>query len=234
MGYVSSDEKKSLATNLTLFSLSNLACLRELGSLDGIEVNNKDKSSRAEWREKHRLGKIISEISVGKRSNFWIGVFVFFVFAFCFVFLSAVVLGASDGDAKQIKFASKDDFAYPGSDGVNYASCSMTKNIQSPDGMENSLADFTFLSTMAYLDDESASSALSSWFETSVTNRNDTVDQFKTTYQEGSGKSAVTYKLFEFSEHSLRIVAIRGTSNAWDALADAQLWSSAALAQYVR
>lgn len=30
------------------------------------------------------------------------------------------------------------------------------------------------------------------------------------------------------------IVAIRGTSNGWDALTDAQLWSAAALAQYVR
>ncbi len=211
-----------------------LACLRELGSLDGIEVNNKDKSAQAEWREKHRLGKILSEISVGKRSNFWVGVFIFFVFIFCVIFLAAVVLGTDEGSSDAIKFASKDDFLYTGSSGVNYASCSMTKNIQSPDGTENSLVDFTFLTTLAYLEDEAASDALSSWFDTDAANLHETVKDFSTTYQEQNGISSVSYKLFEFSENNLMIVAIRGTSNAWDALADAQLWSSAILVQGIR
>lgn len=205
-----------------------------MGSLDGIEVNNKDQTARAEWREKHRLGKIISEISIGKRSSFWIGVFFFFVFAFCLVFLSAVVLGADQGASEAVKFASKDEFQYVGSDGVNYASCSMTKNIKSPDGIENSLADFSFLANIAYLDDESAQNALSSWFETNSTNRADKVDSFREEYRKSFGESVVSYKLFEFPENDLEIVAVRGTSNAWDALSDAQLWSAATLSQYMR
>ncbi len=197
-------------------------------------MNNKDQTARAEWREKHRLGKIISEISVGRRSNFWIRVFIFFVLTFCFIFTSAVILGADEGAALPVFFASKDDFKYEGSGGVDYASCSMTKNIKSPDGIENSLADFTFLSTIAYLEDEAAQDALSDWFESTSLNNATRVDTFREEYLKENPESAVSYKLFEFPDNDLKVVAIRGTSNAWDALSDAQLWSSAALAQYVR
>ncbi len=210
------------------------AVLQELGSLDGIEINNVETDGLSEWREKHRLSKILTEISVGKRTKFWTGVFLFFIWAFCGVFLAAVTLGADNGAAEPVTFLPKDLFYYEGSKALNYASCSLGHNILSPDGMFNSLADFTFLGNIAYLDDNHASDALSNWFDVSAENLSADVEEFKTSYQEKNGASSVLYKLFTFPDSDLNIVSVRGTSNAWDALTDAQLWSSAALAQYVR
>jgi hypothetical protein len=212
------------------------ACLRELGSMDGIENNNKDKDgSLGEWREKHRLGRILSEISVGKRSNFWVGVFLVFVLAFCGIFIAAIALGSDNGVTKTMKFADRDEFLYEGSGSLNYASCSLGHNIQSPDGLDNSLADFAFLSNVAYLDDNAANIAIDEWFSSdSVENLSQDVTDFSTKYQAEFGQSPVKYKLFDFPDTKLKIVAIRGTSNPWDALTDAQLWSSAALSQYIR
>ena len=212
------------------------ACLRELGSLDGMELNNKETDGTSEWREKNRFGKIIGGVSVGKGSRFWIWVFVFFTFAFCVVLVSAFALGSNDGATEMFEFASRDEFIYEGSKSLDYASCAIGRNIKTPDNSGNSLADFAFLSTLAYNNDDSASSGLSSWFgdSVSVDNLGTKVSEFKETYQEENGSSAVLYKLFDFPDQNLKIVAVRGTSNAWDALSDAQLWSSAALSQYVR
>ncbi len=60
------------------------------------------------------------------------------------------------------------------------------------------------------------------------------MDAFKADYEAENGESSVTYKFVGFPTQNLGVVAIRGTSNSWDALTDAQLWSSAALSQYIR
>lgn len=210
------------------------ACLQELGSLDGMELNNETPDARAEWREKHRLGKIVTEISVGKRSRFWQGFFIMTVCIFCAIFVSAMVLGADAGISDPVAFAGKHDFVYEGSQSLNYASCSLTESIKSPDGQKNSMVDFAFLSTIAYMDDESSLAAAREWFEADVNNLVTTVSDFKTDYQEKTGSSSVMYKLFEFPANDLKIVAVRGTANSWDTLTDAQLWDGAMFSQVVR
>ena len=192
-------------------------------------MNNKDKSARAEWREKHRLAKILNEISGGKRTNFWISVFSVFVFAFFLVSVIAIFTGVNDGKTDSWKFASEDDFVYEGSSSLTYASCALTHHIQSPGGHRHSLADFAFLSAVAYLEDEFADEAMSHWFNDTFTNDRKTINQFQETYKEDS--LPVSYKLFEFPSNKVKIISIRGTSNAWDALADVQLWLGAALFQ---
>lgn len=208
------------------------ACLQELGSLDGIEVNNKDKSRRAEWREKHRLGKILNEISAGRRSNFWIKVFIFFSFALCAISLAAIILGWNEGSEIQLTFANQREFFYEGSGTLNYASCTLTNNIKSPDGDKTSLADFAFLSAIASYKDDVVDEALPLWFEGEVLNQDFIVKDFKDDYIKTT--LPVVYKLFNFPGSQMNIVSIRGTSNAWDALADAQLWLGAVLFQVVR
>ena len=76
--------------------LNTPSVLRELGSLEGLERNNDpniDEGNKSVWREKHRLNHIVSEISVGRRSSFWIGVFLFFCFAFCAIVFLAYANG---------------------------------------------------------------------------------------------------------------------------------------------
>lgn len=211
------------------------ACLQELGSLDGIEVNNEEKNERAEWREKHRLGTIVTEISVGRRSQFWVGVISFIIFGFCACFLSAIILGSDDGATDPVFFAgNKTDFLYPGSDSLDYASCALTANIVSPEDEQHAMVDFAFLSTIAYLDDKSALDAATSWFNVEVDIVKPVVHDFSKSYQAEHGASSVAYKLFHFPGQDLNVVSVRGTANSWDALSDAQIWDGAMYSQMVR
>lgn len=52
--------------------------------------------------------------------------------------------------------------------------------------------------------------------------------------QENNVNSAVFFKLFSFPAANYAYVSIRGTTNNWDLLTDAQLWSAAALMQMLR
>jgi len=212
--------------------LSSSVCLHELGSLDGMESNNVNQSPDEEWREKHRLGTIVGKISAGKRRSFWIRCFIFFMAAFLLVFMAAVTLGANDG--KDTPFEMLTDFEYEGNQNMKYPTCKIGKQFQVGD-VDSSLSDFVFLAATAYQKPSITQEALDDWFGENVAiDEVDKVKAFREEYQEENGNSAVTYKLVSFPDTNRAIVSIRGTSNAWDALTDAQLWSSAALSQYVR
>lgn len=225
--------------NLLRSAFNASACVRELGSLEGIE-GNKDKSATSIWREKHRLGQIISDISDGEKSSIWIRVFLFFTITAGIVLFSALttLAGMDDGEKELFKFARSSEFEYKGSNALNYASCSISHNIKSPEGndKQSSLADFAFLSAVAYLEVEVANKSVDEWFgNTTVLNLATNVTEFKTSYVNNTDNtSPVNYRLLEFPDQNLTIVAIRGTANSWDSLADLQLWSSTALAQCVR
>jgi hypothetical protein len=214
------------------------ACLQELGSLEGIEVNNKsykDGEGITEWREKHRLGRIISEISVGTRSKFWAGVFLTFIIIFFLLFIGAFLMGIAEGQSESYQFASKNEFIYDGSKAFSYASCSSDHNIKIPAGVQNSLADFAFLASAAYLKDDAAQQTLDEWFGATVAqNLSGNVTAFRSNYQIENGASAVSYKLFNFPQKDLEIISVRGTKNLVDTLTDFKLWNLAAFAQIMR
>ena len=79
---------------------------------------------------------------------------------------------------------------------------------------------------------------LDTWFGDGTANvRTDIMEDFKNSdiYRKNKHEEkAAEYKLVEFADSKDWVLSIRGTSNGVDALTDAQLWSSAALAQYVR
>lgn len=216
---------------------NSTVAVQEYGTLDGIEADNAitDRSAAAmdeEWREKHRLGKIMSEISSGKKNDFWVRVFIFFVLAFCGVFMSAIVVGANDGAEESLKLTSA--FSYAGNKNLEYTSCQLGQGITPPDTTEHSLADFTLLSKAAYLTDEAASSTLQDWFGVTTLVESEIVENFKADYEAKNGKSPVEYKFFGFPDSDVGVISIRGTANGFDALSDVQLWSAAALAQWIR
>jgi len=204
--------------------------------LDGIEINNLESDGLSEWREKHRLAKIVSEISIGKRSKFWTGVFIFFNLTFFVMVATALISGAEADSGTVSNFASFEEFQYEGSSSLGYASCSLSHDLKDNAKNITSLADFSFLSGAAYLNNDEIDKALDEWFgDTEVENMKETVKDFQEAYQKENGPSAVSYKLFNFpNSGDLKIVSVRGTSNMWDSLTDAQLWGSAFLAQLVR
>ena len=233
----------SIITFVRRYCNSTIA-VQEYGTLDGIEVNNRNANRSAaakdeEWREKNRLGFILSQISSTSKNDFWLYVFSFFIIAVCGLFMVAVFEGTSEGDPKQ-KFTYTDKFFYPGSDTLEYTSCQLGGEIRPPNGTKASLADFAFLSKAAYWTDDEAGNATKAWFlnTNNVVEGNMTAD-FKEKYEAANGTSPVEYKFFGFPDafdgKGVGVVSIRGTTgNGFDALSDAHLWSAAALAQWIR
>ena len=93
-------------------------------------------------------------------------------------------------------------------------------------------SDFAFLAGIAYRSDEMAQEDLDGWFGVgNATLDVELVDEYRT--QAGTS-SAVSFKLVVFPVSNYAYVLIRGTTNNWDMLTDAQLWSAAALFQALR
>ena len=108
------------------YFFNSASCAREIGSLDGIEKNNKG-GPEEEWREKHRLSNIISQISSGPRNIFWIYTFAVFIAVFCMITVVGIATGTNDGDDINLPMASGQDFYYPGSSNLEYATCTVGK-----------------------------------------------------------------------------------------------------------
>jgi len=212
--------------------ISAPVCFRAHGSIDGIEKNNKQIGKDEEWREKHRLSNIVCDISQGRNNNFWIGVFAVVLLLCCFLFMAAISLGINDGATEGLKMI--DDFVYEGNSHFPYPTCSFDKGIKTSSLEKIMLADFTFLSTLAYLDPNITQNSLDKWFgKNEAEDKVDIVKDFQSDYKKEEN-SAVSYKLIAFPSQGIDVVTIRGTANAWDALSDFQLWSGAAGAQIIR
>lgn len=118
---------------------------------------------------------------------------------------------------------------------ILYPTCQIGRGFDVPTDPQSALIDFTFLAKLAYHDRNVTQTTLDEWFGSGVVIDENIVD-FRKTFHEQYRETAVTYKHFNFTQDGItkNIVAIRGTSNGWDALADAQLWASASLSQMLR
>jgi lipase ATG15 len=93
--------------------------------------------------------------------------------------------------------------------------------------------DFAFLAGLAYRSPNNTQEDLDGWFGPGIAVDNvDTVEMYRSDY---NITSAVSFKLVTFPNNgNFAYVLIRGTTNTWDMLTDAQLWSAAALLQVHR
>ena len=74
---------------------------------------------------------------------------------------------------------------------------------------------------------------LDGWFDGNALDREDVVTEWRSRIEDED--SAVSYKLVTFpNNNNFAYVLIRGTTNNWDMLTDAQLWSAAFLMQGLR
>ena len=217
---------------------SSAVCLQELGSLEGMEKKNSNQTSECEeWRKKHRLGKIVGKISHGKRRRFWIGSFLLFLTAFFLIFVAALNSGGGEeGREEPLGEKVVKGFEYKGDLNMKYPTCNIGKQFQvGKEDSSSSMADYVYLALAAYQKPVNTQNALDVWFGDGVAiDDKEVVQDFRKEYQDKHGASAVVYKLFKFDQNNTAVISIRGTHNNWDALTDAQLWGSAALAQFVR
>ena len=230
----------SIVTFVRRYLNSSIA-IREFGSLEGIEDDNVHQGTSAEaldeeYREKNRLGKIVADISSGRKKGFWQSVFVILMITACLLFVMALVNVTRVNDTMK----STTKFEYQGGNNLEYASCSVLGEFTAPDDPAKFLVDFTFLSRLAYEDSNDTNRILNEWFDPSgngtvvAVDHEDVVQAFKNNYTSVDGVDAVSYKFLGFPKAGVGVVAIKGSSNGWDAYTDAMLWSSAALAQCLR
>ena len=216
--------------------------LAELGSLDlldgqFIRTSKKEETGpeakEEDWREKNRLSKIVAKISQGSRRDMWMSVIFSFVTIFLLLFLTAYRNGSNEGAVGESPNLLH-DFRYVQQDGFAYPTCSMTQAFQIPGSPSSALADYAYLASMGYISPKSTPVWLDDWFGEGVAVDDvETVQHFRTMIV--GTESAVHYKLITFPEKpDFAVLTIRGTSNGWDMISDAQLWSAAFLAQTVR
>jgi hypothetical protein len=92
--------------------------------------------------------------------------------------------------------------------------------------------DYAFMAGIAYSSQAATQTELDNWFgEGKAKDETEFVNSFRRDY---NVTSAVFFKMFSFAEMDLAYVSIRGTTNNWEMLTDAQLWSAAALMQLLR
>lgn len=194
------------------------------------------RKERKEWKKKSMLYHLVA-IGGDTARSFWTWTFVLLViFFFVLVIIAA---NADDTDPNNIHSGSTDvvtlvsGYVYQPQPHLPYPTCRLKKGF----GNDIQLADFAFLSKLAYATDDLATELLDKWFGPGVA-INDVVleEEFKkSSYYEDFGfGSGVSYKLITFTDLSSSVLTIRGTMTVWDLMADAQLWLSAMLFQGLR
>mmetsp|Transcript_69394 Transcript_69394/g.103256 ORF Transcript_69394/g.103256 Transcript_69394/m.103256 type:complete len:1021 (+) Transcript_69394:57-3119(+) len=239
---------------LSLFSglrhyLNAPMLLQELGTLDlvaqpssenqaggvvriGRGVVSGKEDSEKKWTEMHRISEIVGTISQARSRKLLNAVFVFFAI----VLLALLGLAGATGDQSEENANPTtllSDFKYEGHPDIRYPTCNV--DVFVPHGISPASFDYAFASQVAYKGSLTAQAELDTWFgaEGFAVYNGAIVDEFKRDFNYVGSRTE--YRLIEFPLiPGLAVVVVRGTSNAFDALTDLQIWGAAALLQMLR
>ena len=208
--------------------------MEEVGRIDLVD----GKSERELWKNQSRLDDIVGNITRGRSRRFW--VLLISVIAFAYLALFAGALG-TDQESEEIEdpsYTYLNDFEYqPVEDSLRYPTCHITSDLQ--ESPLTSMADYIFLARVAYRGNITQQE-LDSWFGEGVAE--DQPSLVSSYREENSVDSQVSFKLITYPmrestdgvSRDFAYLAIRGTTNQWEALTDAQLWSPAFMMQFLR
>mmetsp|Transcript_9694 Transcript_9694/g.23480 ORF Transcript_9694/g.23480 Transcript_9694/m.23480 type:complete len:1031 (+) Transcript_9694:136-3228(+) len=197
------------------------------------------KSPCERWRNQARLSSVIDRISTDQWKYAWIVLMSFFAILFASTWSVALgedVEAVNAGDNQLLTFLP--DFYYPGqTNALQYPTCVPRNDLESR--LPNwSLADYTFLSSLAYQNRTVVDYSLSMWFGKStenVTDEFDAVQAFRA--ENGLGENFHgRFYLFKAQTEmgTVGIVTQRGTSGTFDYLVDCRLWLTASMMQILR
>lgn len=224
--------------------------LEETGHMNVVD----GKSEKEIWKNQSRLNEIIGNITRGRSRGMWLAVLGTFGFVFVALFLGAVGTEVDSLATFDLPFTYTDAFYYEQKDSLRYPTCQLTSDLgeknplQSMAGMclrsfylsqwnyNHSIAlfvpptDYAFLAGLAYRGTNVTQRELDGWFQGAAVDRDEVVAAW-----DGQFGSAVSFKLVSFPANgNFSFLLIRGTTNHWDMLTDAQLWSAAFLMQGLR
>jgi lipase ATG15 len=201
--------------------------LEETGRMD--LVDGVDEYTR--WQKQSRLNEIVGNITRGRSLGVWMSVLGFLGF----IFLALMLLAVGTEKATQATELPKvflDDFEYLQQDSLRYPTCQLSTGLVDESPLTR-MVDYAFLAGLAYRGTEYTQNDLDGWFGGEQAKDNeDVVHEYRTKFVTSS---AVSFKLVTFpNSNNWAYILIRGTTNPWDMLTDAQLWSAAALMQVHR
>lgn len=209
--------------------LNAAVVMEEVGHMNLVD----GESERELWRNQSRLNEIVGNISRGRSRTAWVSVISFFTLAFLALFAGAVGSDQEKTEIEDPTYHYMQDYMYsPIENSLRYPTCQLTSDLQ--ESPLTSMADYIFLARVAYRGNITQSE-LDNWFGNGVAvDQAEFVDLYR---EENNINSAVEFKLITYPTNSSRdfaYLAIRGTTNEWEALTDAQLWSGAMLMQVLR
>jgi len=229
----------SLVSN-TRWYINAVTAIEETGNMDLVNGD----TPLEKWENKARLNDIVNNISTSeKRYKFWRGSLASLGFLFI-----AMMLSTSGGDG--VVQSQKKPFTYlpeqyyypPAPEDMLYPTCTFA-NLEGGFGNRSTMLDYAWFARTAYRPVNNITEFdLDKWFEFTgddVRDEQPIVDRFlDDPNYPNRNDFAVTFKLISVpgpvEGNRTAIILIRGTVNQWDALADAQLWSAAALMQWLR
>ena len=200
------------------------------------------ETEEEKWENKARLNDIITNISNNKSEKIFRNLFTTCGFLFVALLLTAVTEGSIESTAQPMKYLPKEYVYEREPNNVRYPTCDMEGTGALGFGESSTMLDYAYLASAAYWGQESMEEDLDLWFSTTFENgtvkdEQAIVDAFREE-EDPDGEVAVTFKMISMpspeANKTLAIILIRGTVNQWDMLADAQLWSAAAMMQALR
>lgn len=222
--------------------------LEETGRMDLVDGRNETEL----WKNQSRLNEIVGNITRGRSLGVWISVLGSFGFVFLGLMLGAIGSNQEVPAIEEPKLF-LNDFKYVQADSLRYPTCHLSNDLgKSPlTSMAGTsilararscpslyltfpycILDYAFLAGLAYRSPNITQADLDGWFGGEAIDQEETVQQYR---RLKNTSSAVVFKLVTFpNKGNFAYVLIRGTTNNWDMLTDAQLWSAAALLQVHR
>lgn len=212
--------------------------VKEEGTMELVGGTGKDH-----WENKARLNDIIRTISTNRSEKIYQQTFLFVGFVFVALLLSAVGGGAIETSATPMTYLPKQYYYERKPDNVRYPTCDLSGTGYLGFGETATMLDYGYLASAAYWNQSSLDGDLDLWFASDFGGNGTVKDEqdFVTDFldrEDPNREQAVFFRMISMpspdSDGRLAIILIRGTVNQWDMLADAQLWSAAAMMQFLR
>lgn len=221
--------------------LKELGTFGELGSKNVFGVNltkskHMDKGTDKKWKAKSRLSAIVTNVSRGRARTGFTWIFAIIVLVVFVLFFAAVGTGTNtEPEESAQNFNALPDFYYEERPNIPYQTCQMGKGMEIPGSNDTAMVDYAFIAAVTYAGDDTTQRLFDDYFgKGNALNNPDVVGTFKQTSPDYVNSPA-QYKYITITDQpDFGLVSVRGTSNPWDILADAQLWGTAALMQGLR
>ncbi|CAJ1933045.1 unnamed protein product [Cylindrotheca closterium] len=224
----------SIVSNIRWY-MNIVTAIEETGNMDLVGGDTPAET----WANKARLNQIVGSISANGAYKGWRVLMTSLGFAFILILLTTFDSGAIAAAAAPLTYLPYGEWEYPGaSEDMRYPTCTLSR-LKGGFADQSTMLDFAWMAGAAYVADNQTQASLDTWFENSpgVMDLQPVVDEFRSR-EDPKNEIAVKFKLISVpgpgAGETTAIIMIRGTVNQFDMLADAQLWSAAALMQWLR